>query len=80
MSVQLSSKGQLVTPKKLRDMLGLQSGDRFHIRVEEHMLVLEPLRRAVTEALYGKYTGDDLLGALEAEHQQELARESDPRA
>jgi AbrB family looped-hinge helix DNA binding protein len=79
MTVQLSSKGQLVIPKKFREMLGLKNGDRFHIRVEEHVLVLEPLRRAAVEALYGKYVGEDLLGALEVEHQQEVARETDSR-
>ena len=71
MLVQLSSKGQVVIPKKFRDILGLRTGDQFRIRVEEHTLVLEPIRRSAPDVLYGKYAGDDLLTALETEHYHE---------
>ena len=33
MLVQLSSKGQLVIPKSIRDALNLQAGTRFHVQV-----------------------------------------------
>jgi AbrB family looped-hinge helix DNA binding protein len=76
MSVQLSTKGQLVIPKEIRDKLGLRAGDRFHIRIESHgTLVLEPIRETGPEALYGKYADKDLLTDLETEHREELDRE-----
>jgi AbrB family looped-hinge helix DNA binding protein len=76
MSVRLSTKGQLVIPKEIRDALGLRAGDRFNIRIENHnTLVLEPIRESGAEALYGKFAGEDLLTALETEHREELNRE-----
>lgn len=40
----LSSKGQLVIPKELREALHLRSGDQLTVTKEGTRLVLEPLR------------------------------------
>jgi AbrB family looped-hinge helix DNA binding protein len=80
LSVKLSSKGQLVIPKDIRDVLGLEAGTRFQVQVQNGKIVLEPLAQSPIDALYGKYAQVDLLDDLEAEHQKELEREAPPRA
>lgn len=76
MLVTLSSKGQLVIPKHVREALNISSGDQFRVKIIEGKIVLEPLEdHSQVDRLYGKFTGDDLLLDLEEEHRQELARE-----
>ncbi len=40
-TVTLSSKGQLVLPKPVRDALGLKPGQRLSITVEDRRIVIE---------------------------------------
>ena len=80
MTVTLSTKGQLVIPKPIRDALGLRAGTRFDIRLtDEGTLILDPILDSPIDALYGKYAGADFLTDLETEHQQEIASEEDLR-
>ena len=76
MLVNLSSKGQLVIPKPIRQALGLRSGTRFHVRVDQGRIILEPVITSPVEALYGKYADANFLGDLETEHKQEIANEA----
>ena len=76
MLVTLTSKGQLVIPKPVREALNLSSGDQLRVRIVEGKIVLEPLAgHSLVDSLYGKFSGEDMLSDLEEEHQQELARE-----
>jgi len=75
MLAKLSSKGQLVIPKAIRQALGLRAGTQFHIRLSEGKIILEPIARSPVDALYGKYADTDFLTDLEAEHQQEIRDE-----
>jgi AbrB family looped-hinge helix DNA binding protein len=73
MLAKLSSKGQLIIPKSVRDCMRLEPGTRFHVEIVEERIVLEPIRtESPIEALYGLYRGHDLLGELEAEHAREV--------
>jgi len=76
MTVTLSSKGQLVIPKPLREALGLKKGTRFHVHLAADKIILEPTVTSPIAALYGKYAGTNLLTELEKEHQQELRDDS----
>ena len=77
MLVKLSSKGQLVIPKALRQALNLEPGDLLDIRVtEEGTIILDPIQTSALTALWGKYADADLLGELEAEHREELSRDA----
>lgn len=69
----LSTKGQIVIPKKVRDRLGVRPGTRFRVELEGDRILLVPLRETVGAALFGKFKGADLLGDLLAEHRRELA-------
>ena len=79
MLARLSSKGQLVIPKAVREALGLRSGTRFHVLLRDGKIVLEPITTSPLDALYGKFSDVDLLGDLETEHRQEVESETAPR-
>jgi len=80
MLVQLSSKGQLVIPKAIREALNLRAGAQFHVQVDKDKIILEPVTPSIVDALYGKYAGENLLEALETEHRQELLNDAQTRA
>lgn len=73
---RLSSKGQVVIPKVIRDALGLRTGMAFRVRLEEQTIILEPLQTSPIAALHGKYSGADFLAELEREHQHEVGDET----
>jgi len=74
MFTKLSSKGQLVIPKPMREALGLSSGMRFHVTIEGDKIILSPLASSI-DSLYGKYSGNDFLSELEEEHLSEIKNE-----
>lgn len=45
----VSSKGQVVIPKEVRERLGLLPGTRLRVRVEGKRIVLEPLEEPPEE-------------------------------
>jgi len=45
MTTTLSAKGQIVIPKKIREVKRLRAGDDFDVSIEEDAIVLRPLRR-----------------------------------
>jgi len=75
MLTRLSSKGQVVIPKAVREALGLRAGTRFHIQVVKDKIILEPIEISPVNALYGKYPDVDFLSGLEEEHRREVERE-----
>lgn len=72
----LSVKGQVVIPKPLREVLGLQPGDRFIVLREGDAIILKPMKGKVAARLYGKYRGLELLFDLKQEHLREIQQES----
>ena len=81
MLVKLSSKGQLVIPKKIRQSLGLKAGDELYIRRVNHHIELVPVvdKEAAREALNtlaGMFKDSgDLIGRLENQRKQEIERD-----
>jgi AbrB family looped-hinge helix DNA binding protein len=72
MLVKLSSKGQLVIPKPIREALRLHAGTRFDVRLRGGKIILEPVGPSIVDSLYGKYADTDFLADLEDEHQREM--------
>ena len=75
METRLSSRGQTVIPKAVRESLGLRTGTQFRVHVDKGKIILEPVTVSPIDVLYGKYAGADFLTELEKEHRQELVNE-----
>jgi AbrB family looped-hinge helix DNA binding protein len=75
MLLRLSSKGQLVIPKAMRESLRVKNGDQFQVRIQDGKLILEPVVKGLVQKLHGKYKGHDMLNALEEEHRREIENE-----
>ena len=80
MLTRLSSRGQLVIPKTIRQALGLRSGCQLRVRLGKGAIILEPVTVSLIDALYGKYAQLDLLAELEEEHRKELEDEKPVRS
>ncbi|MHA1270901.1 MAG: AbrB/MazE/SpoVT family DNA-binding domain-containing protein [Candidatus Helarchaeota archaeon] len=39
----MSSKGQVVIPKEIRESLGLKLGSKFNVKLDEKKIILEPI-------------------------------------
>lgn len=49
-AVTVSSKGQLVLPKQIRERLKLKAGDRIDLQIEDdEKIVLRPLRKSLAD-------------------------------
>ena len=80
---KLSSKGQLVIPKRVRQALRLKAGMTFAVEIEEGRIILHPVgdSEAINEILdelrqlVGADADAPLLDDLESEHRQELERD-----
>jgi antitoxin PrlF len=81
---KLSSRGQVVLPKSLRDALRLQEGDQVAFLREADALILVPIRRrpvsAVLDALPGHSPREPLTDAELREAERRSARERWERA
>lgn len=76
MLAKLSSKGQLIIPKGIRRSLSLGPGSQFQVEVVDRKIILEPISNtSLVDQLYGKYSGTDMLDALEKEHRLEVQDE-----
>lgn len=72
MLLRLSSKGQLVLPKAMREKLHLKNGDQFQARIVDGKIVLEPVKLEAIDRLHGILAGTEILRELEAEHRWEV--------
>ncbi len=72
MLVRLSSKGQLVLPKVMREKLHLKNGDQFQARIVDGKIILEPVNLGTLGRLHGILADTDVLNELEAEHRREI--------
>jgi len=72
---RLSSKGQVVLPKALRDRVHLAPGAELEVWEEGDHLALKAVPREDWRSLAGCLSGVDLVADLEAEHAREMERE-----
>ena len=78
MATRVSSKGQIVIPKDLREKLNIKPGTFLYVRLQEEEIVLTPMRGMPIEKLYGRFSGEKILDELEKEHANEIAEENRP--
>lgn len=72
---KLSSKGQLVLPKRIRKAIKADTGTVFRVTLQNNKVLLEPVEKSLLNRLYGKYSGTPLTKDLEEEHAQEVLAE-----
>lgn len=79
-TVRLSSKGQLILPKEVRQEMGWKQGQKFTLRSECGKVVLEPVGQDNAEWLRweGFFSGSHALEEMVEEHRQELRGEQPP--
>ena len=75
-TTKISSKGQIVIPKAIRERLKIASGTFFDIRLEKESIVLTPAKETPIERLYNRFAGETILDELEKEHADEIAGEN----
>lgn len=75
MATKVSSKGQIVIPKHLREKLNIKPGTFLNIRLDKEDIVLTPMKRTPIERLYGRFSGEQVLFQLEKEHADEIAKD-----
>jgi AbrB family looped-hinge helix DNA binding protein len=75
MATKVSSKGQIVIPKALREKLNIKPGTFLNIRLDKEDIVLTPMKETPLERLYGRFAGEEILGQLEKEHADEITAE-----
>ena len=56
-TARLSSKGQLVLPKPVRDALGLEPGDELRVEVEDGSIRIVPRRKRRLEEVLARLPG-----------------------
>lgn len=78
LATKISSKGQLVIPKEVREKLKIKPGAFFHVRLEKNNIVLIPMKKGPLDNLYGKFAGEKILAELEREHADEITSENRP--
>ncbi|GEM_PF-1149795 len=60
-TARLSSKGQLVLPKPVRDALGLEPGDELRVEVEDGSIRIVPRRKRRLEEVLARLPGHEPL-------------------
>lgn len=71
----LSTKGQIIIPKRIREALGLRPGARIIVELEGNKVILRPVRGDIAQRLFGRYSNLNLLNDLQEEHLREIKRE-----
>lgn len=74
--ITLSSKGQVVIPKSIREALQLEPGDTLVAEVSGGIINLRPRDlEKVTDELKGRFSEEGLVAELEEEHRKERDRD-----
>lgn len=79
--IAVSSKGQIVLPKEIREALRLREGDRLRVEIEGDLVTLRPVQaRALGDwrSWRGRLSGTRALQDHIAEHADEVSNERLP--
>lgn len=73
-----TTKGQIVIPSSVRKKLGIRSGTRIRVEVDEDrsQIILTPVTREFIHSVRGIFRGKGLLKELKAEKELEKARDA----
>ncbi len=73
METTTTTKGQVVIPSAVRKKLGIKSGTRLRVEVDETnaRIIMKPITRDYVESWRGKFKGAGLTKELAAEKKRE---------
>ena len=76
METTATTKGQVVIPSSVRRKLGIKSGTRIRVELDEAngQIILKPITREYIHSLRGRLKGKGLLEELAAEKSKERER------
>jgi len=77
METKATTKGQIVIPSSLRRKLGIKTGTRIQIELDEEnaQIILKPITREYIERMAGMFRGEPLLEDLVRERKLDKERE-----
>lgn len=77
METTATTKGQVVIPSSVRRKLGIKTGTRIQVELDEEnaQIILRPITREYIHSLRGKYRGKGMLKELEASRARDRERE-----
>ncbi len=77
--ISVSSKGQIVIPKDIRDKMGIKEGTKLLVRVKDDVIEVRPVKGVSWMKWRGCLAGSDVLEELVEEHRREVEKdEKDP--
>jgi AbrB family looped-hinge helix DNA binding protein len=77
METKATTKGQIVIPSSLRRKLGIKTGTRIQVELDEEnaQIILRPITREYIERMAGIFRGEPLLEDLVRERKLDKERE-----
>ena len=81
METTATTKGQIVIPASVRRKLGIKTGTRIQVELDEAngQIILKPITREYVHSLRGKFRGAGLLEELKATRERDRKREDKAR-
>ena len=76
LKARMSSKGQLVIPKPVREKLDLREGTEISILVQGHNLILRKIVPRDWRRWSGRFPDSGMVEALRREHRDEVLRDA----
>lgn len=79
METTSTTKGQIVIPSSVRRRLGIKTGTRIQVELDESnaRIILTPITREYIHSLRGKFRGAGLLEELESSRARDREREAE---
>jgi AbrB family looped-hinge helix DNA binding protein len=73
METTATTKGQVVIPSSIRRRLGIKTGTRIQVELDENngQIILKPITREYIHSLRGRFKGKGLLKELAEEKERE---------
>lgn len=76
LKARMSSKGQIVIPKPVREKLDLREGAEVSILVQGHNLILRKIVPRDWRCWSGRFPDSGMVEALQREHRDEVLRDA----
>ncbi len=73
--ITVSSKGQIVIPKEIREKTGIKEGTKLYIEAKEGIMTVRVAGEVSWKRWRGCIRGTNVLKELEAEHRREVEKD-----